>query len=139
MSMSLFVVLALEVELNTNDLNKAAKEIGYAVEYTQNIELKKHSGFLPAKFESKDGGMETYFFSVSDLPVPFKSLLPEKYSQGYVYQFRFGGNPVEAQTAFTTAIIMSTKYNGITIEDQSGKILSTEQLVQALPYFTSMQ
>jgi hypothetical protein len=90
MSINLFVVLALEVEPNTNVLNAAAKETGYVVEYTQNIELKKHSGFLAAKFEYKDAGMEIYSFSVSDLPVPFKSQLPEKYSQGYVYQFRFG-------------------------------------------------
>lgn len=138
MSMSLFVVLALEVEPNTNDLNTAAKELAYVVEYTPNINLKKHSGFLPAKLESKDAGMETYSFSVSELPENFKSQLPKQYFLGYVYQFKFGGNPTEAQTAFTSAIIMSTKYNGITIEDQSGVVLSPEQLVEALPYFMGM-
>ena len=138
MSMSLFVILALDIEPNTNELNTAAKELGYAVQYTQNVELKKHSGFLPAKFESKDSGMETYSFSVSELPDTFKSRVPVKYAQGYVYQLKFGGNPIEAQMVFTTAIIMSAKYNGITIEDQSGTLLSTEQLVEALPYFKKM-
>ncbi|WP_016954316.1 hypothetical protein [Catenovulum agarivorans] len=138
MSMSLFVVLALEIEPNTNDLNAAAKELAYVVEYTPNVNLKKHSGFLPAKLESQDAGMETYSFAVSELPAPFKSLLPKQYSQGVVYQFKFGGNPIEAQTAFTTAIILSSKYNGITIEDQSGAILSPEQLAEALPFLLGM-
>ena len=115
--MSLFVVLAQEIEPNTNDLNAAAKELGYIVEYAQNINLKKHSGFLPAKLESKEAGVEVYSFSVSELPAPFKSQLPVQYSHSFVYQFKFGANPIEAQTAFTTAIIMSTKYNGVTIEE----------------------
>lgn len=44
MSMSLFVVLALDVEPSTNDLNLAAKELGYNIVYSENVQLKKHSG-----------------------------------------------------------------------------------------------
>lgn len=138
MSMSLFVVLALEVEPNTNDLNLAAKELGYSIEYVANVELKKHSGFLPAKFDSKEAGMETYAFSTSELSEPFKSKIPGRLSQGYVYQLKFGGDPVEAQTVFTTAIILSVKYNGVTIEDQAGTLLTSEELAEALPYFMGM-
>jgi len=135
MSMSLFVVLALGEDLNTNDLNSIANELGYAIEYSKNIELNKHTGFLPAKLDTKDAGMETYYLAVSDLPKILRTRIPKELSNGDVYQLRFGGNPVEAQTAFTTAIILNTKYEGVTIEDQAGTILSIEQLLDALRYF----
>jgi len=136
MSMSLFVVLALEVEPNSNDLNLFAKELEYNIEYSQGIELNKHSGFLPAKISGNEVGVELYSYSTSDLPEQIKSILTVEYEQGVVYQLSFGGKPSEAQTAFTTAILMTTKYNGVTIEDQSGTLLSVEQLTQALQYFS---
>jgi len=136
MSLSLFVVLALEVELNTNDLNLTAKELGYKIEYTKNIELKTHTGFLPVKLENQKSGAEFYSYPVSELNDVFKSKLPKEYSNGIVYQMSFGGNPIEAKTAFTSAILITTKYNGVAIDDQSGTLLTTEMLSQALPFFS---
>ena len=138
MSMSLFVVLALEIEPNTRELNQTANELGYLIEYSPNIELKKHSGFIPVTLDGQKAGVELYSYSTNELPEQFKTLLPNNYKQGVVYQFRFGGNPKEAQVAFTSAIIINTKYNGVAIEDQSGALLSVEQLAEALPYFSAM-
>ena len=129
------MVLALEVEPNTNEMNIAAKELGYRIEYTENIELKTHMGFLPAKIDKKDAGVEVYSYTVSDSPETFKTKVPENLSQGYVYQLRFGGIPKESQTAFNTAIILITKYNGVTIDDQEGALLTPENLLEALSYF----
>ncbi|MES9950910.1 MAG: hypothetical protein ABW118_18280 [Candidatus Thiodiazotropha sp.] len=138
MSMSLFVVLALGVEPNTNELNQFSKENGHNIEYTHNVVLNEHSGFLPAILNSQEAGMEIYSFSTSEFPEPFKSVIPANYSEGVVYQLRYGGNPIEAQSAFTTAAILITKYNGVAIDDQSGNLMSPEQLIQALSYLGGM-
>ncbi len=138
MSMSLFVVLALSVEPNTEELNEYAKEHGHNIEYTHQANLTEMSGFLPAKLNSQDAGVEVYSFPASELPPPFKSIIPEKYNNGIVFQFRFGGNPIEAQTAFTTAIILNTKYDGVAVDDQSGSLMSVEQLEQLNSYFGGM-
>jgi hypothetical protein len=136
--MSLFVVLALEVEPNTSELNQTANKLGYQIEYSPNVELKKQSGFIPVTLDGQKAGVELYSYSTNELPEQFKTLLPNNYKQGVVYQFRFGSNPKEAQVAFTSAIIINTKYNGVAIEDQSGTLLSVEQLAAALPYFSAM-
>ncbi|KMT67057.1 hypothetical protein [Catenovulum maritimum] len=138
MSMSLFVVLALEVEPNSNTLNLSAKEFGYNIEYSKNVELKRHTGFLPAVLDNQKTGVELYSFLADELPNQFKVLVPTDYQQGFVYQLKFSGDAMEVKTAFTTAIILNTKYNGVAIEDQSGALLSVEQLTQSLAYFSSM-
>lgn len=138
MSMSLFVVLALGAEPNTDELNLYSKANGYNIRYIEKVVLKEHSGFLPATIKSQEAGTELYSFPASDLPEPFKPIVPPKYNEGIVYQIRFGGNPIEAQTAFTSAIILSSKYNGIVIEDQTGSLMSLEQLTQSMSYFGGM-
>ncbi|MCG8609420.1 MAG: hypothetical protein MI864_02695 [Pseudomonadales bacterium] len=138
MSMSLFVVLALSVEPSTKELNEYSKEHGYNIEYTHEANLAEMSGFLPAKLNSKDAGVEVYSFPASELPTPFKSIIPEIYNDGIVFQFRFGGKSVEAQTAFTTAIILNTKYGGVSLDGQSGHLMSVEHLEQLNSYFGGM-
>jgi len=58
MSMSLFVILALESEPMTSDLNKVSKELGYNIEYSENIKLKERSGFLPVVLNSEKTGVK---------------------------------------------------------------------------------
>lgn len=135
MSMSLFVVLALECNTSTTKLNEYSAELGYSIEYEKNIELKNHSGFLPARIDGEIGGLESYSYPVADLPDVFTAQLPTKLTNGQVYQFRFGGRESEAISAFATAIILNTKCDGVTIEDQSGTVLSVEQLTQGLSAF----
>ena len=138
MSMSLFVVLALDCNTSTTKLNEYSAELGYSIEYEINIELKSHSGFLPAKINGEVAGVESYSYPVTNLPDDFTSQLPTKLTNGQVYQLRFGGRESEALSAFTTAIILNTKCEGITIDDQSGTVLTVEQLTQGLSYFAQM-
>lgn len=138
MSMSLFVVLALGSEPTTNDLNIHAKEIGQSIQYVENVMLHEHSGFLPAKISKQEAGMELYAFPAYDLPDAFMKAIPQEYDNGIAFQLKFGGVPTEAQSAFTTAIILSSKYNGVVIEDQSGSLMSIEQLKQSISYFSGM-
>ena len=135
MSMSLFVVLALNAEPNAEELNQYSKQYGHNIEYAHQGPLSEVSGFLPAKLNGMDAGVEVYSFPVSDFPPPLKAKTGGDFENGIVFQLRFGANPIEAQTAFTTAIILNTKYKGITIEDQAGSIMSVEQLQEASSYF----
>ena len=138
MSMSLFVVLALDCNTSTTNLNEYSAELGYSIEYEKNIELKSHSGFLPATINGEIAGVESYSYPVTDLPDDFTAQVPAKLIDGQVYQFRFGGRESEAVSAFTTAIILNTKCHGITIDDQSVTVLTVEQLTQGLSYFAQM-
>ncbi|WP_415890988.1 hypothetical protein ACMXYV_06765 [Neptuniibacter sp. SY11_33] len=138
MSMSLFVVLALEMEPKVHELNEAASTSGYELSLSETIELSSHSGFFPVKFEGQDTGFELYFFPVSEVPEQLKSVIPVSLHDGNIYQLSFGYKAHEAQAAFATAMNMNIKYNGVTIEDQAGTLLSVEQLKAAMASFDEM-
>ena len=138
MSMSLFVVLALSVDPSTEELNEYSKINGHNIEYTHQTRLSEISGFFPAKLNNQDAGVEVYSFPASELPSILKPLVDEDYNDGIVFQLRFGGNLIEAKTAFTTAIVLNSKYGGISVEDQSGSVMTIEQLIQAISHMDAM-
>ncbi|MDP5210105.1 hypothetical protein [Microbulbifer sp. 2205BS26-8] len=135
MSMSLFVILALESEPVTNDLNKASKELGYNIEYSDNIELKEQSGFLPVVLNSEKTGVEIYSYPDSDLPEALNNVTDISFSKPVVYQLSFGENPMEGATAFTTAAILCETYDCVAIEGEGGRVLTLEQLKQGAEMF----
>jgi hypothetical protein len=138
MSMSLFVILALDCDTTTSKLNEYSDELGYSIQYEKDIELKTHSGFLPATVSGRAAGVESYSFPVKELPDFFQVLVPQQLTNGLVYQFRFGGRESEAVSAFSTAILLNTKCNGVTIDDQTGTVIPVEQLIQGLSYFDQL-
>ncbi|BBM00242.1 hypothetical protein [Microbulbifer sp. GL-2] len=135
MSMSLFVILALEMEPNIKEINSIEPEIDHVLELSEKIDINNHSGFLPATLDGKATGFEIYIFSVSKAPEPLKSVIPKDIQNGNIYQISFGHNSLEAQAAFATAISMNMRYNGVTIEDQAGSLLSIEQLQSLIASF----
>ncbi|MGI1670541.1 MAG: hypothetical protein K6L74_09490 [Neptuniibacter sp.] len=135
MSMSLFVVLALEMEPNIHQLNEVASTSGYELSLSESIEINSHSGFLPATLNGQDTGFELYSFPVSEAPEQLKNIIPVNLQNGNIYQLSFGYKSHEAQAAFATAMNMNIKYNGVTIEDQAGTLLSVEQLKVAMASF----
>ncbi|MCV6623240.1 MAG: hypothetical protein OIF51_15975 [Cellvibrionaceae bacterium] len=138
MSMSLFVVLALEMEPKTHELNEVASASGYELSLSESIEINTHSGFLPVTFEGQETGFELYVFPVSEVPEQLKSAIPVSLHSGNMYQLSFGYKSHEAQAALATAMNMNIKYNGVTIEDQAGTLLSVEQLKAAITSFGEM-
>lgn len=135
MSMSLFVVLALEMEPNIHEINEVAFASNYELLLSESIEINSHSGFLPVTIDGQKSGFELYVFPASEVPEHFKNVIPVNLQNGNIYQLSFGYKSHEAQAAFTTAISMNIKYNGIIIEDQAGTLLNIEQLKIAMAAF----
>jgi len=135
MSMSLFVILALESEPMTSDLNKVSKELGYNIEYSENIKLKERSGFLPVVLNSEKTGVEVYSYPYSGLPEGLNNVTEISFSKPVVYQLSFGGNPIEGAAAFTTAAILCSTYDCVAIEGEGGGVLNLEQLKRGAEMF----
>ena len=135
MSMSLFIILALESEPMTSDFNKVSKELSYNIEYSENIKLKEHSGFLPVVLNSKKSGIEVYSYPYSNLPEGLNNAAEISFGESLVYQLNFGGSPMEGATAFTTAAILCGTYDCVAIEGEGGGVLTLEQLKQGSEMF----
>lgn len=135
MSMSLFLILSVGAPLNTNALNEAAKKLEPTAIYESNIDLAKHTGFLPIVLGGFKTGVETYKIEYSEISPhmpPNKSINPKT---AVVIQFRWGGDMREAATAFYTAALYSVSFNGIAFEPTSRMYLTAEQLKQGYQTF----
>ncbi|WP_444944345.1 hypothetical protein ACJJIK_04475 [Microbulbifer sp. ZKSA006] len=136
MSMELFIFLALDVPLGTNNLNEVAKNLEPRVVYEENVNLSKHSGFLPVTLRGSKSGVETYSIDYSSL----ENYLPKNEnlssSNTKVLQLRWGSSPEESVVAFYTASLFSTHFNGVVFDPMSGVYLNENQVGQALSTFS---
>ena len=130
MSMTLYVVIALQDVPNTDVLNKSTNELSVPVVLESDIELSEHSGYLPAKLDGKSSGTETYVSSYSE----FIEYLPEHDSPSFeepvVITFKWSGDFQEASVSMYLAYLLSKKSDTIVFEPQSGIFLTAEQLLE---------
>lgn len=140
MSLSLFLIVALENNPTTNEMNEFAKSLNVEVQYENNINLKEHGGFIPATLRGNEAGCEFHYYSYEETPNEYKNLAQTQkmIDKPVVYQLRFGGVAIEGATAFATAIIFANKYNAIVIEGEGGEIIPEQQLTQGLEAFIEM-
>lgn len=138
MSMSLYVMLTAEHNPSSKDLNTAAITQQIPIEYTTNISLKKHNGYLPVKLQEFDTGVEVHTVPTSDAPL-LLTKTDMTHEQGIIYQLRWSGDFKEGAAAFYTAITLSTHYKGIAFDPESGIKLDTEQLTQGAETFFNLR
>ena len=128
MSMTLYVIMSLSDVPNTDDLNEISKSLDVPVVYSENVDLKEHSGFLPAKLNGMDSGVETYVAPLSDFTDYFPSHDFSSYSEPVVVTFRWGGNMEEMIVALNSAYLLGYQKQAIAFEPQSGIYLDNEQV-----------
>ena len=130
MSMTLYVVIALQDVPNTDVLNISINELSVPVVLESNIEISEHSGYLPAKLDGKNSGTETYVSSYSE----FIEYLPEhdtpSFEEPVVITFKWGGDFQEASVSMYLAYVLSKKSDTIVFEPQSEIFLTAEQLLE---------
>lgn len=128
MAMELFVILALQDVPSTDELNAAAAKLSVPVVWESNVEILRHTGFLPAKLVGIDSGSEVSVTDYSEI----KSFLPEHDTSNIVdpvvVSFRWGGDFQEASVTMYAAYVLAETYTTLSFEPQSGIFLSADQL-----------
>ena len=130
MSMSLFVVLALEKAPDAAYLNTKAEQFNLDITYEESIDFDSHSGFYPLILNGSKSGFELYKIEFKELveKLPHEGVnLPDN---GVVYLLSYGFSHNEAPAAFYTAAILSTTINGVVFEPQGGKYMTTDELLK---------
>lgn len=138
MSMNLFLILSAGTPLNTNVLNEASRKLEPTVVYESNVDLAKHTGFLPVVLDKIKTGMETgkiEYAEISPRIPPHESIDPKT---SVVIQLRWGGDMHEAAAALYTAALYSASFNGVVFEAASNMYLTAEQLEQGYQTILSM-
>ncbi|AWB68058.1 hypothetical protein C2869_17240 [Saccharobesus litoralis] len=128
--MELFVIVALDQVTNTESFNNKAKEHSVPIVFEENINLMKHTGFLPSTTKSQKSGVEVYSIKYTDI----ESMLPPneelKITNPTVITFRWGGDFFEGATAMYAAAVLIANNNGLAFEPISNMYLDNTQLIE---------
>lgn len=128
MSMTMYVILSLSDVPNTNSLNELSVQLNTPVQYLENVDLKKHTGFLPVKLKGEDSGVETFMSPLSEFSDYFPAFHSSAFIEPVVVTFRWGGDMNEMVVALNSAYLLGYQKNSATFEPQSGVFLSNEQV-----------
>lgn len=128
MSMTLYVILSLNDVPDTTSLNVKATELNSPIVFSENINLKTHSGFLPVKLSGEPAGVETYASPYSEFSDYFSDFDISPYKEPVVITFRWGGDLNEMVVALNSAYLLSHDVVSAVFEPQSGMFLTSEQV-----------
>lgn len=128
MSMTMYVILSVSDVPNTNSLNELSKHLTVPISYSENVDLKKHTGFLPVKLKGEDSGVETYMSPLSEFSDYFPSFDSSAYQEPVVITFRWGGDMNEMIVALNSAYLLGYEKRSTVFEPQSGMFLTNEQV-----------
>jgi hypothetical protein len=132
MSMELLVVLSLLSAPSQDEWQNAIDNLDIPVKIVDEVNLKKHSGFLPITLGEKDTG---FYFDVAehtDITAKLTEKLTNTDVSNYVvYSLGYGGHFYESAAAFYSAAALASTFGGLVFEPQGEIIMGFEELIEA--------
>jgi hypothetical protein len=130
MSMELFVILAATRAPDVEAWNKSLATASVPVVF-ESTDLARHTGFLPATLRDKKTGISFMRVSYPELAAHYPPIAAIKVEKPIVYELGYGGDWLEAATAFYAASVLVSKYGGTAFEPQGGIVMDAEALLEA--------
>jgi hypothetical protein len=130
MSMELFVILATTHAPDVDAWNKSLATASVPV-ILETTDLARHTGFLPATLRDKKTGISFMQVSYSQLTEDYPAVATIKVEEPVVYTLGYGGDWLEAATAFYAASVLVSKYGGTSFEPQGGIVMDAQALLEA--------
>ena len=116
MSMELFVIGGLArnptFELSQSEL-KASQS---PAQFTQEVDLEEHTGFLPMKVQGRDTGFFLLRQSYSELAAYYPAVRELKQEESIVYSLGYGGDFYECASVFYLAAGVVALFDGKAFE-----------------------
>jgi len=130
MSMDLFVFLALQSAPTATEWQDAVESQGFPIQISQDVDLSKHSGFLPIELHGTDSGLYFLLDDHSDLVSHFPKLAASDLEKGAVYSLQWGGSFAECACVFYSASALVSKFGGRAFDPQTRDFLDATKLTK---------
>jgi hypothetical protein len=131
MSMELFVILALTRAPTADAWQKALIERHVPVQFSESLDLARHSGFVPLTVQGQRSGFYFLNESYAELREHYPVLANIKLERPVVYSLGYGGHMLECASAFYAASALVAQFGGVAFEPQGRVFMTEEQLVNA--------
>jgi hypothetical protein len=130
-SMELFVILAAGHAPDSPAWNRALAETGTPAVLAQNIDLSKHTGFLPVTVGGSQTGFYFLLVSFAELAAHYPAVAALKPEKPVVYSLGYGGDLNECAAVFYSASVLVEKFGGTAFEPQGGIVMGAKELLSA--------
>jgi hypothetical protein len=131
MSMTLFVIFAAGHAPDAPAWNKALAEARTPAVLAQDIDLSKHTGFLPVTVGDKRTGFYFLVESFQGLAAHYPAVAALKVEKPMVYSLGYGGDLNECVAVFYSASALVAKFGGTAFDPQGGIVLGANELIAA--------
>lgn len=130
MSMELYVISPKRLE-TIQEWQNAVDQFHFPIKFSQDIDFRKTSGFLPLLLNGKPSGFECDHWTIEDIEesLSFHHIAPEPNSK-HVLAFRWGGNFDELISATQASAVYAIATSGAVFDPQEGEILSNERSLE---------
>jgi hypothetical protein len=130
-SMTLLVILATGHAPDASAWNRALSEAHLPAVLAQDIDLSKHTGFLPVNVGGEKTGFYFLLQSFQELAAHYPAVAALKVEQPMVYSLGYGGDLKECAAVFYSASALVEKFGGIAFDPQGGNVLGAKELIAA--------
>jgi hypothetical protein len=131
MSMTLLVIFAAGHAPDAPAWNKALAEAHTPALLAQNIDLSKHTGFLPVTVGGKKTGFYFLLESFPELAAHYPAVAALKVEKPMVYSLGYGGDLNECAAVFYSASALVEKFGGTAFDPQGGTMVGAKDLIAA--------
>jgi hypothetical protein len=129
--MELFVILAASQAPDVPAWNRALEVAQVPVVLSEEIDLQRHTGFLPVTMNGKGTGFYFLLDSYAELASHFPAVAALKLERPVVYSLGYGGDLHECAAVFYSASALVARFGGTAFEPQGGVVMSAEDLLAA--------
>jgi hypothetical protein len=127
--MTLFVIFAAGHAPDAPAWNKALAEARTPAVLAQDIDLSKHTGFLPVTIGGKQTGFYFLLESFPELAAHYPAVAALKVERPMVYSLGYGSDLNECAAVFYSASALVSNFGGTAFDPQGGIVLGAKELI----------
>jgi hypothetical protein len=129
--MELFVILAASGAPDVAAWNESLAAARTSVRITEEVQLSRHSGFVPVTVNGQKTGFYFLAESYSELAAQYPAIAKIKVDEPVVYSLGYGGDLNECAAVFLAASALVERFGGTAFEPQAGIVMGARELRDA--------
>jgi len=127
-ALELLVVLATTRAPDWSGWNQALWDARVPASLSRSEDLRRYTGYLPARVEGRPAGFYFLTESAVDVGVQYPQLASVALADPIVWSLSYGPHPAECAAVFLSAAVLVSRFEGVAFDPQQGIMLSLEQV-----------
>ena len=128
MSLQILIFLTLANAPSTEAWQASLTAEQVPIQFTEKVDLTKHSGFLPLLVKGRKSGFYFLVEDFADLRSSYPALARLRLKEPVVYSLGFGANILECASAFYSASNLVAAFEGTAYDPQTGQFMIAKDL-----------